>query len=118
MSIIEEIHKNAQEINNFPQQKVYNWANKANGEYNSSIDYLKEYNPKLLEKMFKLLPKEPTRDDVKRCYELLKKPKIIVAHLDCLAHCFSTFKTIKKVVQENNLQDRVIIPKDGEIVSL
>ncbi len=68
MSIIEEIHKNAQEINNFPQQKVYNWANKANGEYNSSIDYLKEYNPKLLEKMFKLLPKEPTRDDVKRCY--------------------------------------------------
>ena len=57
-------------------------------------------------------------DDVKRCYELFKKPKIIVAHLDCLAHCFSTFKTIKKVVQENNLQDRVIIPKDGEIVSL
>lgn len=57
-------------------------------------------------------------DDVKRCCELFKKPKIIVTHLDCLAHCFSTSKTIKKVVQDNNLQDRVIIPKDGEIVSL
>ena len=57
-------------------------------------------------------------DDVKRYCELFKKPKIIVTHLDCQAHCFSTSKTIKKVVEENNLQDRVIIPKDGEIISL
>ena len=57
-------------------------------------------------------------DDVKKCCEMFKEPKIIVTHLDCLAHCCSTSKTVKKIVKENNLQDRVIIPKDGEIVHL
>ena len=57
-------------------------------------------------------------EDVKKCCEMFKHPKIVVTHLDCLAHCFSTSKTVKKLVKENNLQGRVIIPKDGEVVHL
>ena len=57
-------------------------------------------------------------EEIKKCCEMFKEPKIIVTHLDCLAHCCSTSKTVKKIVKENNLQDRVIIPKDGEIVHL
>ena len=57
-------------------------------------------------------------EDVKKCCEMFKHPKIVVTHLDCLAHCFSTSKIVKKLVEENNLKDRVIIPKDGEIVHL
>lgn len=57
-------------------------------------------------------------EDIKKCCEMYKHPKIVVTHLDALAHCFATSTTIKKLVDENNLQDRVIIPKDGEIVSL
>ena len=49
---------------------------------------------------------------------MYKHPKIVVTHLDALAHCFATSETIKKLVDENNLRDRVIIPKYGEIVPL
>ena len=49
---------------------------------------------------------------------MYKHPKIAVIHLDALAHCFATSITIKKLVDDNNLHDRVIIPQDGEIVSL
>jgi len=48
----------------------------------------------------------------------INNPKIIVTHLDSMEHCFATSKTMKKLVEGNNLEDRVLIPKDGEIVSL
>jgi len=58
------------------------------------------------------------QEDIKKCYEMYKKPKIIVTHLDSLAHCFCTSKTVKKLVDDNNISDRVITPKDGETVTL
>ena len=58
------------------------------------------------------------QDDVKKCCDMYKKPKIIVTHLDSLAHCTCTTETMKKFVEENKISDRVIIPKDGETVTL
>ena len=58
------------------------------------------------------------QEDVKKCCDMYKKPKVIVTHLDSMAHCFCTSETIKKFVQENNISDRVIIPKDGETLTL
>ena len=57
-------------------------------------------------------------DDVVKCCKMFQKPKVIVSLLDSMAHCFSISKTIKKVVEDNNLHDKVIIPKDREIISL
>lgn len=69
MSIIEEINKNTQVINEYTQPEVYNWAKKNNGDYNASIQYLNSKNPPLLKTLFDILPLKPTRADVKKCYE-------------------------------------------------
>ena len=58
------------------------------------------------------------QEDVKKCCDMYKKPKIIVTHLDSMAHCNCTSETIKKFAEENHISDRVIIPKDGETVEL
>ena len=57
-------------------------------------------------------------DDVKKCCDMYKKPKVIVTHLDSMVHCVCTSETMRKFVKENNIVDRVIIPKDGETITL
>lgn len=69
MSLIAEINENIHIINEYTQSEVYNWAKKNDGEYNDSIEYLKQHNPSLLETIFKNLPLKPTRENVKKCYE-------------------------------------------------
>ena len=56
--------------------------------------------------------------DVKKCYEFCKTAKIIPVHMDCLPHLLYTTEKMKKFVEENNLQDRVIVPTIGEILKL
>ena len=58
------------------------------------------------------------QNDVKKCCEMFKHPKVIVTHLDSLIHCSCNSETMKKFVEENKLQDRVIIPKDGETINI
>lgn len=53
-------------------------------------------------------------DDVKRIYEMCKNAIIIPVHMDSYAHCAYTTKTMKKFVDDNKLQDRVIVPVDGD----
>ena len=57
-------------------------------------------------------------DDVKKCYEFCKTAKIITSHFDSLAHALYTSDMMRKFVEENKLQDRVFVPKDGEILNL
>jgi len=57
-------------------------------------------------------------DDVKKCYEFCKTAKIIPVHMNSLIHCICTIEKMKKFVEENKLQDRVIVPNDGEILKL
>ena len=53
-------------------------------------------------------------NDVKKCYELCKTAKIIPVHMNNFCHCLYTIEKMKKFVETNNLQDRVIVPNDGE----
>ena len=53
-------------------------------------------------------------EDVKKCYEFCKSAKIIPVHMDALCHAVCTTEDMKKYVEENKLQDRVIVPKNGE----
>lgn len=57
-------------------------------------------------------------EDVKKCYEFCKTAKIITAHMDCIPHLVYTTEKMKKFVEENKLQDRVIVPNNGEILKL
>ena len=54
-------------------------------------------------------------DDVKKIYEMCKDSKIIPVHMDTLCHALCDTKKMKKFVEENKLQDRVIVPCDGEV---
>ena len=55
-------------------------------------------------------------DDVKKIYEMCPGAKILPVHLDCFCHCQCTTEKMKKFAEENKLQDRVIVPCDGEII--
>ena len=57
-------------------------------------------------------------DDIKKLYEMCKESKIIPVHMDSYPHCTYTTKTMKKFVEDNKCQDRVIVPVDGEIIEL
>ena len=57
-------------------------------------------------------------DDVKKCYEFCKTAKIITSHFDSFCHARYTSDMMRKFVEENKLQDRVFVPKDGETLNL
>ena len=57
-------------------------------------------------------------DDIIKINKILKDSIIVPVHMDSYPHCSYTTKTMKKWVKENKLQDRVIVPVDGEIVEL
>ncbi len=57
-------------------------------------------------------------NDVKKCYEFCKSVKIITVHMDAISHCICTRAIMRKFVDENKFGDRVIIPNDGEIITL
>ena len=53
-------------------------------------------------------------DDIKKLYEMCKESKIIPVHMNSYPHCTYTIETMKKFVEDNKFQDRVIVPNDGE----
>ena len=55
-------------------------------------------------------------EDVKKCYELYTNAKIITVHMNSFPHCVTTTEKMKKFVEENKLEDRVLVPEDGEIL--
>ena len=57
-------------------------------------------------------------EDVKKCYDLSKNSKIITVHMDAINHCVCTREIMNKFVSENKLNDRVLVPKDGEVINL
>ena len=57
-------------------------------------------------------------EDVKRCYEFCKTAKIIPVHMNSFVHTLCTIDMMKKYVEDNKLQDRVLVPKDGEILKI
>ena len=57
-------------------------------------------------------------NDVKKCHEFSKKAKIITVHMDAINHCVCSREMMRKFVTENKLDDRVLIPNDGEIFNL
>ena len=57
-------------------------------------------------------------DDIKRLYDECKNAVIIPVHMDSFCHAAATTESMKKFVNDNNLQDRVIVPVDNEILKL
>lgn len=55
------------------------------------------------------------KEDTLRAYKAAPKATIIAVHMDTINHTALSRKDLRKYVQEKRLQDRVLIPADGEV---
>lgn len=53
-------------------------------------------------------------DDVMKVHETLPNAKIIISHMDTVAHAMLTRADMRKFIEENNLSQSVLMPEDGE----
>lgn len=59
-----------------------------------------------------------TPDDILKVHTHLPQTKIIAVHMDTVNHCFVRRSDLQKVVAEKGLQSKVLIPADGERITL
>lgn len=54
--------------------------------------------------------------DVRHAYEMLPEAKIITVHMDAVNHTTVSRADMRAYIKENKLDDRVVVPDDGETV--
>lgn len=54
------------------------------------------------------------KQDTLQAYKVAPKATIVAVHMDAVNHISLSRKELGEFVQENKIQDRVLIPKDGE----
>ncbi|WP_027627379.1 MBL fold metallo-hydrolase [Ruminiclostridium cellobioparum] len=57
-------------------------------------------------------------EDIAAIYRHSPASKIIAVHMESWNHCILTRKDLGRYVLENNMQDRIFIPRDGEEIAL
>ena len=57
-------------------------------------------------------------EDVRKVVQAAPKAKIIITHMDAVPHAMLTRQDVKKMVAKYNLSAQILIPEDGEILSL
>ena len=58
------------------------------------------------------------KGDVEKVHNLLPNATIIVIHMEAVNHCILNRKELKDFVTEKGIQDKVVIPEDGQSISL
>ena len=58
------------------------------------------------------------KDDILKCVEFHNKCKVIAVHLDAINLCMHSRAMVREFVKEKKIEDKVIIPEDGENVNL
>lgn len=58
------------------------------------------------------------KEDVEKDHNLLPDATIFVMHMEAVNHCVLTRKELKDFVSEKGIQEKVIIPEDGQSISL
>ncbi|HAV8464021.1 TPA: MBL fold metallo-hydrolase [Escherichia coli] len=56
--------------------------------------------------------------DVRHAYEMLPQAKIITVHMDAVNHTTVSRADLRAYIKENKIDDRVVVPNDGETVNL
>lgn len=57
------------------------------------------------------------RDDILKMYKTMPDSKIIAVHMDAVNHTMTSSDDVRKFIQENKLEDRVFVPREGEILN-
>ncbi|MFD3003548.1 hypothetical protein ACFS7Z_24540 [Pontibacter toksunensis] len=58
------------------------------------------------------------KEDVERINYLLPDATIVAIHMEALNHCVLSRNELKDFVAEKGIEDKVIIPEDGQLISL
>lgn len=58
------------------------------------------------------------KEDIEKIHNLLPNATIIAIHMEALNHCLVSRADLKAFVEEKGFADKVIIPNDGETISL
>ena len=58
------------------------------------------------------------KEDILKCVEFHNKCKVIAVHMDAINHCMHSRAMVREFVKEKKIEDKVIIPEDGENVNL
>lgn len=58
------------------------------------------------------------KEDTLKCVQFYDKCKVIAVHMDSINHCMHTRAIVREFVKEKKIEDKVIIPEDGETVKL
>lgn len=56
--------------------------------------------------------------DVEKVLNLTEKAKVITVHLEAVNHCFTTREVLKKHFEQHPAKNRLIIPDDGDYLTL
>jgi L-ascorbate metabolism protein UlaG (beta-lactamase superfamily) len=59
-----------------------------------------------------------TAKDILNVSHVLTSTKVIAVHMETVNHCDLTRSALQKVIDQNKLQKRVLIPEDGEWINL
>ncbi len=57
-------------------------------------------------------------EDIRKVVQAAPKAKIIITHMDAVPHAMLTRQDVKKMVAKYNLSAQILIPEDGEVLSL
>jgi L-ascorbate metabolism protein UlaG (beta-lactamase superfamily) len=57
-----------------------------------------------------------SKDDVLRAYKGAPNATILAVHMDAINHMALSRKDLREYVEQNGMQDRVLIPADGEVL--
>ena len=57
------------------------------------------------------------KEDVEKVHNLVPNATIIVMHMEAVNHCILSRKELREFVSEKGLQDKVVIPEDGQSIS-
>lgn len=58
------------------------------------------------------------KEDVKKVHEILPDAKIVAIHMEAVNHCVLTRKELADYIKVHGIEDKVIIPADGQLLEL
>ncbi|MCC8360060.1 MBL fold metallo-hydrolase [Salinimicrobium sediminilitoris] len=56
------------------------------------------------------------KEDLERIHELLPTATIIAIHMEALNHCILSRRELRRFAEEKGFSEKLIIPKDGEVI--
>ena len=58
------------------------------------------------------------KEDILKCVQFHDKCKVIAVYMDAISHCMHTRAMVRDFIKDKKIEDKVIVPNDGEVIKL